>query len=615
MLNKTLRDKLLSQSLEEIEFARKYKEHRYGQWSRNQDLYAGKQKNIDESRSHIMLPKMQGFVDTLLSKVDTPPNIRYVQGEEADRKKAQRANALIEKDSSQSVGRWGFKDLLGKKQGIIYGRTIFEYHASSHKKYSSNLSNVDVYDFFIDPMAGGIDIEKAKFLGRKGVYLSKTKLEEGAKSKKYISKEVKKLIQTNDTAQEDKEEKEKNNRYFKLSTATKKMEKTDDFELFEWYTTYKGKRYYLLLSEDKKITIRTEELKDIFKTELYPFITYATHPDFSEFWTPSPADQVAEIFMGQSVLINQLFDNNEAINRPMKAFDSSVIESPALLRYRKDGNIPLKAGTDVKRAFTVIRPEALQNNERVYEILDIIAQKESGVTSNMQGLSEDEKVGIYEGNIANSADRLGLLNKSYSDAYHRLGVLYYAGLKEHLNQKVSIKMIGNDGIDYEEITKSDVISNGKEFDVEIVASDIEANADTIDKKNKLTFLAQYAQDTSKNRNAIFEIMAEITGLEQGDIKRILDVENSIDADLMSEAMADFQKMVKGELIEPNQKATVAYKQQMVDELRDKGQKLDEDTIKIIMAYIESLSSIITRNMDRQVKQQIKQLQLAQVINK
>lgn len=615
MLAKQLRDKLLSQALREIKFDREYKEHRYSQWSTNQDLYAGKQKDIDESRSHIMLPKMQGFVDTLLSKVDSPPNIKYVQGEEADRKKAQRANALIEQDSSPSVGRWAFKDLLGKKQGIIYGRAMFEYHASSNNKYKSNLSNVDVYDFFIDPMAGGVDIEKAKHLGRKGVFKSESELKEGSKNGLYHSKNVTALVQTKDNTDESREEKEKNNRYYKLSSGTKREQSSDNYELFEWYTTYKGKRYYLLLHEDAGIDLRIEELKDIFKSNLYPFVTYATHPDLSEFWTPAPADQVAQIFMGQSVLVNQLFDNNEAINRPMKAFDSGAIENPSLLRYRKDGNIPLKAGTDINRAFTVIRPEALQNNERMYELLDQIAQVESGITGASKGIAEEDKVGIYEGNIANTADRLGLLNKSYSDAYHRLGLLYYYGLKEHMNNKIAVKMIGNDGIDYEEITKGDVMPQGREFDVQIQASDLEANADSIDKKNKLTFLTQYQQDPTKNQKAIFEIQAEITGLETADIKRILDLENNINTDLMSEAMADFQKMVKGDILEPNQKATIAYKQQLVDELRDKGSKLKEDTQKIIIAYIKSLDSIIERNMGREAQKQIKQIEAQQLTQK
>jgi len=93
---------------------------------------------------------MQSFVQTFLSKINTPFNWKYIKGEEADLEPAKIANAIKDKDSK--LGNWNYKATLARTQLVLYGRYIFEYHADSiDKQYGSHLSNVDVYQFHIDP--------------------------------------------------------------------------------------------------------------------------------------------------------------------------------------------------------------------------------------------------------------------------------------------------------------------------------------------------------------------------------------------------------------------------------------------------------------------------------
>ncbi len=126
MLPKTLRDKLITQSLDEIDRARKYKKGRISQWQANEDLVFGKKPPTIPHHTNVMLPKMQGFENTLLSKIRNFPALKYLKGEEADLKKAKRMTALLEQTAKPTNGNWKFKDLMGKKSGIRYGRAIFE---------------------------------------------------------------------------------------------------------------------------------------------------------------------------------------------------------------------------------------------------------------------------------------------------------------------------------------------------------------------------------------------------------------------------------------------------------------------------------------------------------
>lgn len=104
------------------------------------------------------------------------------------------------------------------------------------------------------------------------------------------------------------------------------------------------------------LIIRLEHLEDLFTPTndfplgAWPFWTYAAFPDLTEFWTPSYCDYVRELFMAQASAVNQTLDNAEAINKPMKYVDTGAIKNMAELKYRRDGIVKLKAGTDPNKA-------------------------------------------------------------------------------------------------------------------------------------------------------------------------------------------------------------------------------------------------------------------------
>lgn len=147
------RQKIATQALSEIDFARQTKAPKYPQWHKNEDLYYNKKINVEVGRINVNLNEMQSFVNTFVSKINAPWNFEYIKGEEADLEKAKIANAI--KDKDRKGGDWDAKALFADQQLVMYGRYIFEYHADSiDNNYCSHLSNVDVYQFLIDPSCG-----------------------------------------------------------------------------------------------------------------------------------------------------------------------------------------------------------------------------------------------------------------------------------------------------------------------------------------------------------------------------------------------------------------------------------------------------------------------------
>lgn len=624
LIKKDIRDKLTAQALNEIQFARTYKQGIIWRWQRNEDLYyarkygleqrenkdVGSQANL-ESRANVELGKMQSFVHTVLSKIDSPLTFTYKRGTIADLKKAQLLNALKDKDSN--VGNWDWKDLCGKQQAVLYGRAIYSYHADSYKGYCSYLENVDVYDFLIDPAGGGLDLDNALYLGRYGIRKTKQQLKEGVKNGDYLKTETEQLIKGSgnlgsDTTQEDVN---KENRYSYVGTpANRTMVDTNIYKFWEWYTTYEGERYYLLLCENGGKAVKVEKLTDIFRTDPdlgdapWPFWSWSCFPNLTEFWTPSYADYVREIFMAQSVSINQMLDNAERINKPQKKVDVSKIESLADLIYKRNGIIRFKAGSNVNEAFQIVETPSIDTPLKVYDKLEQIQQLESGVSAATKGSAEEDKVGIYEGNLSQVADRFGLLNKSYAQAYRRFAKLYWYGIEDHLTKKVAVKILGPKGLEKTVFVGRRDVKPQSDYEIMIEATDAEAQSDAIDRRNKIQFLAGYKGNPMVNQKVLFNTEAEIVGLTPDLVRSLLDIQDTGTAEIISEAERDIESLLDGKMIEPNMNANIAYANHFIEYMKDHQEDMTEDTFILFKDYMDSIEPVVARNMGTQLTNQL-----------
>lgn len=612
-IKKETLEKIKAQVQNEIIFARTYKQGKVMNWQKNEDLAYAKKVYTESSRSNVDLGKGEEFISTLLSKIDNSITFKYTKRKESQLMRVNRLNAL--KTIDQQKDDWDIKDLAGKEQMIVYGRAIYSYHASSFDGYKACLENIDVYDFLIDPSAGGIDMEKAMYMGNYGVVKMKSELKEGIKRGDYLRSETERLIQgTGNSTSINQEESNKRNREYAQGTMSgnRNIGNPDKYVFWRWFTTYDSVRYYMLYEESSGTIIEIDELSNRFESVLYPYWSYARRPSLTEFWTPSPLDTVREVFYAQYVSINQALDNGEQINKPQKAVNTSAIENLAELKYRKDGIIRVKGDIDINKAIQILETPSINTPFAVYDVLENIQAKTSGLTAATKGVADEEKVGIYEGNQANSADRFGLYNKTYSFGYKRFAKLYEWGVKEHLTKKTAIDMIGPNGITQENITRRDIFRKNEEFGCMVESSQAELALSDVDKKNQLTFLAQNAANPVQNPKKAYEISANIAGFNEEMIRELLDTADFGDVQLMSEADRDIEDILDGKFVKPNQGATTAYKQRFVDFMMNNADDMDTEQKQRFIEYVDSIEPIIMQNMvrlmnDKMMKAQIEQL--------
>jgi len=613
-IKKEDRDAIRDQALKELKFARDYKQKKITNWHKNEDMYYARKIKTDEARTNVEIGKMQGFVHTVLSKIDNPLTFKFRKRKEADLKAVNRVNALREQDANDDD--WDIKDIAQKKQVTMYGRAIFAYYASSEPEYKASLDPVDVYDFLVDPAAGGLDLEKGRYMGRYGIVLDREDIKERAKDGEFLKAEVKILLESdavpNGMNQED--ENKRNRQSYEGRMSNPEIQTSDKFRLWEWFTTYKGKRYYLLMSREAQTVIKIMPLEEMFKPSkkfpkgAWPFWTYAAYIDLTEFWTPSPCDYVREVFMAQSISINQMLDLAEQVIKPQKAIVASKIVNKAELKYKKDGVIHLKDTDDVNKAVTMLQVTPIDTPIRVYQTLDTIAQMESGVTAATRGVADEDKVAIYEGNQANTGDRFGLFNKSYAYGYKRFAYLWLEGVKTHLKKSVAIDMLGSDGIQVDEITRRD-IKGFSEFVPMVQSSDAEVQSNAIETRNKINYLTGARTSPKFNQDKVEEKLGTLVGFNQDEIKEFLDVDNYANAELMSEAARDIELLLNRTMPKPNLGANLAYYEKVVNWYRDnseyffKGDKMDVELMKMFDTYIQQLDQIVTYNEYRKMNRQ------------
>lgn len=605
MIHKLKADLITAQALDEIEESRVYKNGKIKNWRTNESLYYG-QKEVDETtRANVALGQMQEFVHTLLSKIDNPLIFKYYKRKNSQLQRVKHLNSLRESDAD--IDFWDLKDLVGKKQAIIYGRAVYAYYADSINGYKAHLEPIDIYDFLIDPSVSGIDIETAMYLGNYGVVKTARELKEGAKSGMYHKEYVKEILESGGNTEETvQEEINKQYRSYDQNTIGQKEKKNENkFKFWQWFTTFDGDRYYLLMDNNGRY-IRCEKLTDVFTSNLWPYWSWACFPDLTEFWTPSYCDYIREPLMAQEVTINQMLDNSEAVNKPQKIVRvKDIADMSQLIQYKRDGIIPVKDGVDIDKAVQFVQVPSINTPMLVFDKLQYIKDRASGVGDNEAGMADEGgKVGIYEGNKQAAADRFGLLNKSYAFGYKRFAKLYEWGIKDHLNKKVAVDILGPNGVEIKEISKRDIFKKGDEFGCLVEASNAEITNSLRNQDYKLKFIMSQAQNPLVNPSKAFELSAKISGLSADEVKELLDIQNYGNEELMAEADRDIESLLNGESIEINDAANNAYKQKMVSYLRDHKENISMKQFEFISFYIKALEPTIMRNEARAMENEI-----------
>lgn len=603
-------NKLTLTAKKQAETCINFKQPRLAEIQKSLDLYANVVSKALPGRFNVPIPVMGGFVDTLKSKIDDKPKIIFVENDETDYKRVQKANGMWINDSSDINGKWALKDRAAKVSAIFSGRGIYKYFAESDPEYKSNLEVVDLFDFIFEPQGGG-DLDNHLFNGQMNIFKSRSKLIEGAKSGYYDIKQVMQLLASKADSQDktnDDEHSNKKGRYniYGLDPDTNNYVGEEVYALTEMYTSFMGKKYQVIFDYSTGIWVRAKEIKEVFKSGRQPFTSWATHEDYFNFLSKAPVDDIRLVAEAIKIIFNQSLDNIQKRNWQMRAYDSDIFPDPSQLQWRPDGLVKANNLTGKSISQGVYQFETPDNTNitvNMIEFLDGYLGKATGITADAQGSSDEKKVGIYYGNLQQVADRLGLYNKSYTEVYNQLGIRYLDGLDEHLTEDISVKVQGITGTEWEDVKRTD-FQFSRMPDVNVESSSTESQIDEALNQRRSASLASLTANpalmSSLNTNWLIRQILKQGEFTDEQIRVATDKLSDGNVEILSEAAMAIKDIISGREVKMNRGATTGFVQKILDYEMD--HELDPKINKKLRDYAQAHIPIAVQNMMRKQSQ-------------
>jgi hypothetical protein len=576
-------DQITAQCRAEYDAGLMYRHDREKAWQIIEDFYFNKTPKSLKSRFNVPVPIIPGFVETWTATMARHVTLNFEQQEEADYKACQKVTALYQAQKEKDDYDWDLIDSDGKKLAALSGRSIYEYYAESKPKYKSNLSPVDHYDFYCDPMGGG-NLENHRFLGRDNIFLSREELKKGVEAGLYDAAAVSKLINAtkNDViVDNDSMFRSKQNRLTALGLdgITHNYAGQALYKFIRAGTTYNGERKYVLFNHETGISIRTKPLKEVFESDLWWFTSWATNRDTFNFWSKGPCEDMLPLAEAMRVLVNQELDNRNKRNYGMRGYDPALIDDPAQLEWRPDGLVKFKSGSaqilgDMSKGLFNFETPQMSGTIELVNWIDGMLKEKTGVNSEAQGQSDQDKVGIAYLNVQQSAKRTALTYESYNKCWQAIGRRFLWGLFEHMRSPLAVKIIGEKGAEWDEIARREIKTD---WNIRVEGSMEQIEQDEIKKKALTDIMATFADDELMVTSPKWRVKTKLqaAGVDDDEIRMAFDMEGDQNKEILAEASLMIQDCLAGRPVKPNRGATTGFVQKIVDYATDTDLKTEE----------------------------------------
>ena len=226
--------------------------------------------------------------------------------------------------------------------------------------------------------------------------------------------------------------------------------------------------------------------------------------------------------------------------------------------------------------------------------------KNTGATDLAMGSSQpaSKKASVTFAEQKSVSKRIGWGAQPFQDMMADLGKAYIWGLKEHMPSKMAIRLLGEGGYDWDEITRLD-LNTDKDVDVFVESADKQVQESEIKKEKRIKALSMldpnFVNPVKKNE----EILTSVGEYDELEVAEFLDMKNYSDKKAIAKASESIQQILLG--VNPLKwyGANIAFVQRIVDFASDKRSTLG-DKFKVLVDYAMEHKEIVQGNIDRQV---------------
>lgn len=612
LTKKQLAERAVDIATRQIMSSSEFKRPRVERLSKYWRLYDGKVDKKLRQLFNVPIPIFPGMIDTLNAQYDTPITLTFKEGDPSDYFKVEKINAAFKMEVMNSAqnSKWDSKLRIARKHAIMNGRAILEYRATSDPEYKSELTVVNLKNFNFQPK-GGLYLENHLFAGTEDVEKTKAELVGGAKAGVYDMEQVRQLIARTD-----------DNYWLPVDDITKaaRLERFKPLGLdpesnnYVGTTVYKlanhileidGIRWYLCFHPWTKVWLRFDKWSEIDSSDLYPWVSYATHEDDENFLSKSYGDDLYASADAIVAMFNQELTNREKRNFGARAYDKDMFTDVRKLdeaMHRPDALVPAdtKGGTRrISEGVFEFKTSELQGTVNLIDWVTSSLGRNTGATDlAMGGVQEvSKKASVTFAEQKSVSKRIGWGAQPFQDMMADLGNRYIYGLKDHMPSSMAVRVLGMGGWDWDEITRLD-LNTKKDVDVLIVAREQQMMESEMKAKRRteaLTLVLNSPNINAQKRDE--EILKSVGEYSDEEVAEFLDVQTYSDRKALAKASEAIQMILRNQEPDLWYGANIAFIQKIVDFASDKRATL-KDKFEKLMQYAMSHNEIAQENIQR-----------------
>ena len=426
---------------EEKKSALIFRKRRHEDWNTNYILYRDKViTNRLTQRQTANIPLMKYGLQTIMKDIDEPPLI-YFESKDGD---AQAEIYYNEYWNDIAIkNKLVIRDRIDKKQAILYGRSFKKLNVVDG---AFKFEIIDPQDMLVERHIDPADLDSARVIIQTGIWRTLSDILENDDYDEVGKLELQDHFDKDSNSQESASN---------FEQFTDKVRRMADMGLIDAYSPFVGETYIELnevyrkeydatldetiimmfvvaSTESGLIQLSKKPLHEVIgaTTDNYwyshfPYSSWATDPERTDFWSDSPADVLRQPNLILNSWISQLVENRTLRNFNMHYYDSSDPQFvPQTYSPIAWGWYPVDGNPNDKIKDVVVGD--LSDSLAEMQFVIGIAEKAVATSGSQTGQIEQRQVTLGEVQIAvqNAQDRNKSMSAYYQESWEDFGLKY-----------------------------------------------------------------------------------------------------------------------------------------------------------------------------------------------
>lgn len=566
---------IVSQIQVEYETAFEFLRPKIEEWLIRLTVY----NNQKRDKSAIGDPLLFTVFQTLLASLyDDRLNVEFGPREKGDEEVAENLNITAEFDYEEM--KKNVLDFEWDWDTAFFGNGLLLTQEFDRERMVMKPQVIDPCTLLRDPRAVGFNGDAngnnaCRFWGRE-ISATKYELEDGP----YFNlKELKTGRELKSLLQKAKDKRRKAQGLSEINDKEGELKDNAEYDLCEWYTHLKGKKYIVTVGNSKTKIVRLTEIKE----DKWPAINRKLFPNSHDWDGVSIPDLVEDKQRARAILQNLGLKSAKADVEPMYLFNEDRIKNRADLNFGFNKFIRVTGAGAVSDAMQPMnKPAVHQQVSWVMDLLDQSAQRALATPEIQQGVisKQARTLGELELISAKVDTRYSLASKIFGWSEAEFWANWYQGYKKHFKDKIDKKMVriaGVFGPEVRKLTRENLIGQA-DPDVKI-ESKIIAESKRIRDRNAWTGYYQIiVNNPDANRRFADKELARLNGMRTQQIKMLFpSTLDELEAEMENELMEKGEQ-ARVEIEQDHQQHIILHAKLEESDLRDEHIKMHKQAM-------------------------------------